>query len=178
RARQQVQPRWGQTAQFDFQRAINGTAERMVAVCTLLFPGLDRNHSLNFRGAWKKETVQLTYRFSDDFVMPRGYRPDPFREIAVVSANYELPLGYLDLPLGPVAFLQRFRTNLFYDFSNTRLVTQHGNLNSTGAEVLVDLRFLRLFSSTLLFRYNYTLNKGRAETLPFQFIINRFELAN
>lgn len=178
RARQQVQPRWGQTAHFDFQRAINGTPKRLVAVGTLLFPGLARTHSLNFRGAWKKETVQLTYRFADDFVMPRGYRPDPFGEISVVSANYELPLWYPDIALGPVVFVQRFRANLFYDYSEARLVRQNRHLNSTGAELMVDLRFLRLFSSTLVFRFSHPQNKGLAETTPFQFLITRFELAN
>ncbi len=178
RARQQVQPRWGQVASLEYQKAFDEAPERIVAAGALFFPGFARTHSLNFRGAWKKEAVQQTYRFPDDFVMPRGYRPDPFREIAVVSANYEFPVWYPDISLGPVAFLQRLRTNLFFDYSKVKLVEQQGKLNSTGAELLIDLRFLRLFSSTLVFRYNYTFNDDLAETTPFQFLVARFELAN
>ncbi|SFH21612.1 TolB family protein [Pontibacter chinhatensis] len=178
RARQQVQPRWGQVARFEYQKAFEDVPERMVAGGALFFPGFGRTHSFKLRGAWKKEAVQQTYRFADDFVMPRGYKPDPFREIAVVSANYEFPVWYPDIALGPVAFLQRFRTNVFYDYSDVRLVAQQGNLNSTGAELLIDLRFLRLFSTTLVFRYNHTFESQLAETMPFQFLVTRFELAN
>ncbi|MDX5347118.1 MAG: hypothetical protein LPJ89_04995 [Hymenobacteraceae bacterium] len=178
RARQQVQPRWGQTIRLEYQKAIHASPERLIAEAGLLFPGLARTHSLNFNGTWKKESVQLTYRFADNRVMPRGFHPDPFRRIAIVSSNYELPLWYPDIPLGPVAFIQRFRTNLFYDHAWVKLVEKEGELNSVGAELHIDLRLLRLFSSSIAFRYSYSLSNKLAEPVPFQFIVTRFELAN
>jgi hypothetical protein len=177
-ARQQVKPRWGQTVGFQYQKAINETPERIFGNAALFFPGLKKTHSLNFEGRWKKEEIQNTYRFSDVFVMPRGYKPDPFRKIWVASGNYEFPLWYPDLALGRVAFLQRLRTNLYYDYSEVELNALKDKLNSTGAELFVDLRLLRLFSMTMGFRYNYVFNKTLAETTPFQFLVTRFELVN
>jgi hypothetical protein len=177
-ARRQVKPRWGQTAQFQYQKAIEETPERLTANATLFFPGLRKTHSLNLEGRWKKEEIQNTYRFSDDFLMPRGYLPDPFREIWVASGNYEFPLWYPDIFLSRVAFFQRLRTNLFYDYSEVQLNALKSNLNATGAELFIDLRLLRLFSMTMGFRYNYVFNKNLAETTPFQFLVTRFELAN
>ena len=177
-ARQHVKPRWGQTAQVNLQKAINATPERFFGSATLFFPGLSKNHSLNFEGRWKKEAVQNTYRFSDNFITPRGYKTDPFDKIWVVSGNYELPLWYPDLALGRVAFFQRLRTNFFYDYSQVELPGLKDHLNAAGSELFIDLRLLRLFSMSLGFRYNYVFNKALAETAPFQFIVTRFELVN
>ncbi|MFC5272253.1 hypothetical protein [Adhaeribacter terreus] len=177
-ARQHVKPRWGQIAQLQYQRAINDATERLFANTVLYFPGLKKTHSFHLEGRWKKEEVQETYRFSDNFIMPRGYKSDPFSKIWVASANYEFPIWYPDLALGRILFLQRFRTNLFYDRSKVELLTTKENLNSTGAELFTDLRVLRLFSMTMGFRYNYILSDTSTETTPFQFVVTRFELAN
>jgi hypothetical protein len=177
-ARQHVKPRWGQTAQLQYQKAIDDTPERIYINAFLFFPGLKKTHSLNFEGRWKKEEIQNTYRFSDEFMMPRGYKPDPFRKIWVASANYEFPVWYPDLALGRILFLQRLRSNLFYDYSQAELIALKENLNSTGAELFIDLRALRLFSMTLGFRYSFVSNKDLTETAPFQFVVTRFELAN
>ena len=145
----------------------------------MFFPGLTKTHSLNFEGRYKKETVLNTYRFADNFIMPRGYKPDPFDKIWVLSGNYELPLWYPDLALGRVAFIQRFRTNFFYDYSRISLPNLEANLNAAGSELFIDLRLLRLFSMSLGFRYNYLFNDNNlAETAPFQFVVSRFELVN
>ena len=177
-ARRQVKPRWGQTAQLQYQKALNKAPERLPAKATLFFPGLHKTHSFHLEGRWQQEAVLNTYRFPDAFLMPRGYLPDPFRKIGVASGNYELPFWYPDLALGRVAFIQRFRTNLFYDYSEVKLNAVKNNLNATGAELFMDLRLLRLFSVTLGFRYNYVFQQNLTETTPFQFLVTRFELAN
>ncbi len=177
-SRQQVKPRWGQRSRLQYQKAINEDPERIFADATLYFPGIKKTHSFNLEGRFKKETVRDTYRFLDDFRMPRGYLPDPFNRIWVVSGNYELPVWYPDLALGRVFFFQRFRTNLFYDHSRAALTFSESNLNATGTELFLDLRLLRLFSVSMGVRYNYTFNDGFTETTPFQFVVSRFELVN
>ena len=177
-ARQQVKPRWGQTAQLQYQQAIQDRPERFFGSAALFFPGLGKTHSWNVEGRWKQETVQNSYRFPDVFMMPRGYEPDPFGRIRVVSGNYEVPLWYPDLALGPLVFLQRLRSNLFFDYAEVNWQAAKENLNASGAELWIDLRVLRLFSMTMGLRYNYTFQRELADTTPFQFLVTRFELAN
>jgi hypothetical protein len=177
-ARQQVKPRWGQRAHLHYQKAIDEKPERFFAAAALFFPGLRKTHSLNFEGRWKQEAIQNSYRFPDEFMMPRGYQPDPFRRIWVASGNYEFPFWYPDLALGPVVFFQRLRTNLYYDYSEVAWNAAIANLNAAGAELFIDLRVLRLFSMTMGLRYNYVFRQDLAETMPFQFLVTRFELAN
>lgn len=177
-ARQHVKPRWGQQLSLDYRRAFDESPERAVATATLYFPGLFRTHSLNFRAAYKIEAVVDTYRYLDDFVMPRGYKSMPFRHLSVVSANYELPLWYPDLSAGSVMFIQRVRANIFLDVAEGKSNDFVQPMTSTGSELFVDLRLFRLFQATLAFRFNAPFESHAAGTTPFQFLITRFELAN
>ena len=177
-ARQHVKPRWGQQLQIDYNKALDDTPERLYGISSFYFPGMFRTHSLNFRLAYKKEEVINSYRFIDDFTMPRGYEPMPFEEIYVASANYELPIWYPDVAAGSVAFFQRLRTNFFFDYSEGMTTGFKQPLTSTGAELSIDLRFFRLFQTTVMLRFNIQFEDPAAGTIPFQFLITRFELAN
>ncbi len=178
-ARQQVKPRWGQVVNLRYQEAIDENPMQFKAVTNLFFPGFTRNHSFNFAGRYKKEEVVNTYRYVDDFMMPRGYLSAPFEEIYVLGANYELPLWYPDLSLGSVAFFQRLRGELFFDYSKGTIQSFEQNMNSTGAQLYIDMRLFRLFQMTMAFRFNYVLDDDYfGETTPFEFLITSFELAN
>lgn len=180
-AQQQFNPQWGQVLEAEYREATDGQARRVSANALLYFPGLFRTHSLNFRGSYKEEKVVDAYRFTDDFVMPRGYRPYPFEEIAVASANYQLPVLYPDLSLGSVAFVQRLRWNVFYDYSRGTLNENTITMRSPGTELYVDLRVFRLFQMSACFRYTFVEENNEIpspDIIPFQFIVTRFELLN
>ncbi|MDT8297447.1 MAG: hypothetical protein RQ801_04030, partial [Spirochaetaceae bacterium] len=50
---------------------------------------------------------------------PRGYEYANPGTLLVSSIDYEFPLGYPDMPLGALVFIQRFRMGLFGDFGFT-----------------------------------------------------------
>lgn len=177
-ARREVKPRWGQTLTFSYEKAFDETPERLTAIAHLYFPGLVKTHSLNFGLSYKQEKVIDTYRFADKFVMPNGYKPAPFESLYGVAVNYEFPVWYPDIPLSSVAFFQRLRMNVFFDYSIGEVNSVKSTLSSVGAELLVDLRLFRLFSVSSGVRYNYTFNNENERTAPFQFLVTRFELAN
>jgi hypothetical protein len=179
-ARQQVKPAWGQVIQLDYRKGTDVSAERLQVNSQLYFPGLFRTHSLNLRAAYKKEAVVNAYRFNDNFIMPRGYKTYPFEQITLASVNYELPVIYPDIALGSVAFIQRIRTNFFYDYAAGSLKNRQHQLNSAGTDFFADLRLFRLFQTTLGFRFNYAKSfEGQyAAPVYFQFLVTRFELAN
>ena len=84
------------------------------------------------------------YRFEDVFTNARGYGSGPFERIYRVSANYSLPLWYPDLALGSLAYFKRVRGNMFYDFSEGRLLDEDTRLRSYGLELITDFRLIRL----------------------------------
>jgi hypothetical protein len=102
-------------------------------------------------------------RLTHEFLMSRGYLTDPFGKIRVTLANYEFLRWYPDLAFGWVAFLQRLRTNLFYDYSQVNWNAQKGYLHATGTELFTDLRVFRLFSMTMNPRIK---TNGRSDTHP------------
>lgn len=177
-ARQHVKPRWGQQLTLDYARAFEARPQRLQASSLLYFPGLFRTHSLNFRLAYKQEEVIDSWRYTDDFIMPRGYEPAPYKDTYVASVNYELPLWYPDLAAGSVAFFQRVRANFFADYAEGKTGDFTQPMTSAGAELFIDLRLFRLFQTTMAFRFNAPFDDPIAGTIPFQFLITRFELAN
>jgi hypothetical protein len=180
-APQQFNPPWGQILEAEYREATDEQARRVSANALLYFPGLFRTHSLNFLGSYKEEKVVNAYRFTDDFVMPRGYRPYPFEEIGVASANYQLPVLYPDLSMHSVAFVQRLRLNVFYDYGRGTLNNQTIIMRSPGTELYVDLRIFRLFQMSACFRYTFVkenTDTPSPEIIPFQFLVTRFELLN
>jgi hypothetical protein len=178
---QHFNPQWGQLLDVEFREGSDGDAQRFQSDLTLYFPGLFRTHSLNFLGSYKKEKTVNAYRFTDDFVMPRGYKAFPFEHILLVSANYQLPVLYPDLSLGSVAFIQRLRWNVFYDYAIGNLNDGKMTMQTPGTELYADFRLFRLFQMSICFRYNFThesTDDPSPEVVPFQFLVTRFELLN
>jgi hypothetical protein len=177
-ARRHVKPRWGQTLFAEYESAVDEDPERLSVNAQFYFPGFMRTHSFNVRAAYKHEAVTNTFRFNDDFMMPRGYKTAPLENIYLASVNYEFPVWYPDLSIPSTAFFQRVRMNLFFDFSEGVTAPFHQGMSSAGTELMIDFRLLRLFQVTPAFRYSYTFNDYIGEKQPFQFLMLRFEVAN
>lgn len=177
-ARRHVKPRWGQTLFAEYEQAFDEDPMRLYAYMQLYFPGFVKTHSLNFRFSFKNEAVTNTYRFNDDFIMPHGYKTAPFENIYIASVNYEFPIWYPDIAVPAVAFFQRLRGSLFFDYGEGVTNSFHQPMKSVGAELMIDFRLFRLFQMTPAFRYSYALDDYIGEKQPFQFLVLRFELAN
>lgn len=147
RAVQNIYPRWAQTLAVNYQQTLGeneNQGEIFTVNSSLFFPGLFRNHSLFITGGFQTEDIIDAYRFEDVFTNARGYGSAPFERIYSISANYTLPLWYPDLAIGSLAYFKRLRGNLFYDYSEGRLLNADAQLRSFGVELVTDFRLIRL----------------------------------
>lgn len=160
-------PAFAQIADFEHSYTPFGgdyTGRQWSARAWLYFPGLLKHHSLYFRAAYQDAYISPdadVYSFRNRIFKPRGYSYPTDTEFSTVSANYELPLWYPDIAIGPLLNIQRVRMNLFYDYGKGRdidyyiRIDNEGrsiiyfteetlNYNSFGAELLFDVNFFRL----------------------------------
>ncbi len=173
KARKHINSRWFQDLDVQYQKTINSEDKKgqmLQVTATLGFPGLWRNHSTWIQGSYKNENFQDPYKFVDEFVYSRGYQSTFYDDIYRFSFNYSLPLWYPDFAVGPLAFLQRIKTNLFFDFSersatpvpapelNGVFPIPDQQFRSAGAELTFDFRFIRLFDFDMGVRYSYLLD--------------------
>lgn len=187
-ARKHINPRWFQLLDISYKKTINTMdkqGQMFQITGTLGFPGMWRNHSTWIAGSYKSEGFSDPYKFVDQFVYARGYPSTIYDDIYRFSFNYSLPLWYPDFAVGPLAFLQRIKTNLFIDLSRTSFVPipveelngefflSDQQYRSLGAELTFNFRFIRLFDFDMGVRYSYLLDNdtvGRSEH-QFDFII-------
>jgi hypothetical protein len=95
-------------------------------------------------GGYQQEEIVDAYRFEDVFTNARGYASRPFERIYRISANYSLPLWYPDLAAVSLAYFKRVRGNIFYDYSEGKLLDVDTLLRSYGIELITDFRLIRL----------------------------------
>lgn len=85
----------------------------------LYFPGLLKHHSINFFAGWQHQ--KITYNTDEHFFnnrmpFPRGYPATNYENFYILRSNYDLPLLYPDLSIGPFIYIQRIKAELFYDY--------------------------------------------------------------
>jgi hypothetical protein len=126
-------------------------------------PGILSTHSLVLNGAFQqRDTSRLI--FSTRIANARGYADyygtNAGSRIWRLSANYHLPLFYPDWGFGNILYLQRFRTNIFYDwqrvFSNNK--TFSIDLKSAGIEFYMDTKWWNQYPLTFGFRISHILD--------------------
>jgi hypothetical protein len=144
-------------------------------------PGLLSTHNLLLKGSFQQRDTSLAL-FSTRFPDARGYadyyRTNAGSKMWNLSANYHLPLMYPDWGFGNILYIQRLRTNLFYDyqrvFFNDRKTTF--DLRSTGIEVFADTKWWNQYPLTFGFRVSRLLDddqlarKGKGTTV-FEFVL-------
>lgn len=120
------------------------------------FPGLVKHHSLNFFMGFQHNKITLdknNYWFSNRMPYPRGVSARTFQNLFTLRTNYEFPLLYPDMKIGPWLYIQRIKTNLFYDFGRgtSNVVNREQNLqikdsqtmNSLGIDLTFDFNVMR-----------------------------------
>jgi hypothetical protein len=162
-AKQHIFPRWGQSLSVTYRDAVTFTnSHKLVAVGNLFFPGLFKNHNIVLTGAYQKRDT-LGDLFSNTFPFSRGYEALRTRRMYRWSANYHFPLLYPDWGIGNIAFVQRIRGNLFYDYTSARArlngVLQEIPARTAGVELYLDGKIWNALPISIGVRYNRLLDR-------------------
>lgn len=160
---QELGPDFGISAQIQNRRAIgktlSGDSWRLGA--GLHLPGLMKTHASLFQVNYQKEDYLDNYKFPNTFFNPRGYGNQVGDRWLKYSIDYKMPLWYPDIALGPLAFLQRVSAHWFYDTAGISLkepFNQTNYIRSTGIELILDVRLIRLLDVKAGVRYSYALD--------------------
>ena len=181
RAQKHINPRWGQSLQFRYHTTFatqNNYGNHLQIDGVVFLPGFFRSHSFSLSASIAQRDLTNTYAFPNIFRYPRNYPALIYDEIQRFSLDYALPICYPDLALGSFFFIKRVRTNLFYDIGK-RIVhsrkasdilrltsspvsgTFNGysqNFQSTGIELIADMRVFRLADLSIGVRYGRLLD--------------------
>jgi len=116
-------------------------------------PGLLNHHSLQFTVAYQEQQPER-YLFASLVPFPRGYTDHTTYKLTTLSADYMFPIAYPDFHIGPILYVKRLRSDLFYDFANNQYKTQTNpnkvfwnteNLSSMGVDLTADFHVFRVF---------------------------------
>lgn len=163
RSYKDINPKWGISAYFSYYQPLKNREyydENKVFLSSVYLPGIFRQHSLVFNLAIEKGRGG---RLSP----PKGFLSAelyPATSAVKYGANYSLPVLYPDLSVGPIAYIKRIHTNLFYDRMDYHADFNSGGnryvgdltLESAGFDLAVETNFLRFFFPvTPTLRYSY-----------------------
>ncbi|MDX1666578.1 MAG: hypothetical protein R3350_05095, partial [Saprospiraceae bacterium] len=163
-ARQHINPRLGVNLGLRYRTTLGSEdveSGMWLGFGSLFLPGIGRDHSLYFDAMYQQEDLLDNYRFSDLFIYPRGYNDQIADRTIKFGINYSLPLAYPDWALGPVAFIKRIKTNLFFDYGRLQITDpfdSERDIRSFGAELTFDFRAFRLLEFDAGIRYSYLLD--------------------
>lgn len=162
KAYQNVYPKYGQELEMKVGGDWKGQyISRYIAEATLYFPSFFKNHGFKLNMLFKKEDTRNSYLFEDKTKHSRGYSALYHDEEIKFGIDYQLPLFYPDWGLGGIAYFQRIRLDLFYDYSE---VYRYGiynkkNLNSLGIELYFDNKYFNTLPLSFGTRLSFMLNK-------------------
>lgn len=151
-AKQDILPRWGY--QMRLQHLFSpmnseNYGHLYAARLTTYFPGLLPNHGLMLRFGYQYQDVDSKALYLPKRIItePRGYNYlYGTRQQWTVKGDYSFSIACPDFSIGPVMYIQRIRSNVFYDYNrnqakkHTSWVTQ----SSYGADVILDCNFLQI----------------------------------
>jgi hypothetical protein len=106
----------------------------------IYLPGLAAHHAFVLDGA-REEQRPTNYRFSTEYLFPRGYASRFYEHFTRVGATYSLPLLYPDLAFGPWAYVRRVQGAAFGDIGrgSTRTGARVTDYRSIGTELTADI---------------------------------------
>jgi hypothetical protein len=186
-------PKFGQALYFDsystpYGGKFNGNLWDVRGL--FFFPGLFKHHSLFFRTGYQSSLLSPntnTYTFRNQLFKPRGYAYPNDSRFYTLQTNYQLPVWYADVALGPLLNVQRIKANLFYDFGNGQgssylydvshpalyVINHSVNYISEGVEMTFDINVMRLLQQVEVgFRISHiTANAYNNSGMVFEFLI-------
>ena len=190
RSKRDINSKWGAVLLFENYGTPYGGDYRggLTAIRgQFYFPGFARHHSINFMAGYQHQNVTLdnnNYWFPNRMPYPRGVSGSTFEDFYTIRSNYDLPIIYPDLSIGPWLYIQRVKAKLFYDYGYGKIDPKRGNTGiqlteqisdsyySTGAELTFDFNFMRALPMLELgVRYYYLPDQ---RTGGFEFLVGSF----
>lgn len=170
-----IYPRLGYSASIGFRHTISAYKSwQENAAINLFLPGIGSSHSLVLSAAGQYSGSK-DHVFSNNVNFARGYVAADYSKVTTTTANYHLPLFYPDWGFANLFYLQRVRSNLFFDhtWASNKTVKKNQNINSTGAEIYFDTKWWNQYSLSMGFRLAHTLTTipGKNKGLYFEFIL-------
>ncbi len=163
-----ILPRWGYQLRLQYMTTPmnkDNYGDLYVARLTTYWPGLFRNHSLMLRGGYQYQSLDDKALYVPKRLLdtPRGYSYNyrSYQQFAF-KADYAFSLFCPDWSLGSWAYIQRVRTNLFYDLSRTQAnkSSDWTSQSSFGADLIADWN---------IFRLNYPISLGIRVISPIDY---------
>jgi len=142
---------------FGYMSSIDGT---------LYLPGFFKNHGIKLNAGYQFQDPKL-YLYGSNFDFPHGieeFRTEKFKKI---YCDYVFPIAYPDWSLGPVFYVKRIKSNVFFNYANNKFRAKNNstntiywanyNLVSYGIELSADYHLLRMiFPLNTGIRIGYT----------------------
>lgn len=177
RAVQHIFPRFAYSFSANHRHAISSvTGYQFITNGALYLPGILSNHSLVFTGSFQQRDTLSQVVFANRFGYSRGYDGRYFSRMWRLSANYHFPLWHTDWGFGNIFYLQRIRTNVFYDFtkvySRNKKVT--ADQRSAGGEVFIDTKWWNQYPLTFGIRISRLLDRDQFDGFKgtvFEFVL-------
>ncbi|MDR0793035.1 MAG: hypothetical protein LBE82_06980 [Chitinophagaceae bacterium] len=171
---QQIYPRWAYAIFLQSRNTVNKyTAHQFLASGNIYLPALFKTNSLVVNGAVQFTDTLGNYSFSNYFPFSRGYNLYLFPRLYKLGVNYHFPVFYPDWGFGNIAFFNRIRGNLFYDYTLGKSLRTGSSYNfrTAGAELYFDTKWWNQQTVTFGIRYDRLLDNKQIGASP-----NRWEI--
>jgi hypothetical protein len=175
-SKRDINPVFGQelsahTWHTPFEGKPNGSKQSVLGKA--YFPALLKHHSITLEAAYEQNNGEYRgglYSIGTDIEFVRGYEKpfaDTYRNL---KAIYTLPLFYPDFSLGPILYLKRMHTSLFYDYGEAIANAEINYYQSVGFDLNFEFNPLRqiMLPLSVGFRYSYLLEK---QSGVFEFLL-------
>ncbi|MCX6181940.1 MAG: hypothetical protein NT150_08450 [Bacteroidetes bacterium] len=158
KSKRDIYPKWGIYSTLLHRTPVvekSFSSKTTYALATFYVPGIAKHHGIQIKTEWQ-ESHSVGFYPSNNVVLPRGYintnQQYSYTSIISGKVDYNFPLFYPDLKIGPFAYIQRLKMGLHYDYAEIKdLSATTKRLQSFGAELRGDVNF---------FRYAYPVDLG------------------
>ena len=152
-----IQPRFGQTLYLTFNHPVKYPevfTHIIIAQYVQYLPGIFRHQGIRFVASYEEHEDLKVPILNNRITPPRGYEPDMLYYSNLRGVlEYTFPVLYPDLSLGPLAYIKRIHSTLYYDAATIRYPKEENNtyiltkdyFSSFGIILYSEIHFLRFF---------------------------------
>ena len=154
---QHIYPHLGVSTRLLNQVAVGNThASQLLMSGQAYLPGLGRNHSIVTSLSYQRRDTLQQYIYANSFSMARGYEALNYPRMWKATFNYHMPLVYPDMGFANIIYVQRIRSNFFYDAMRVKSLRTGiaTGLRSTGVEIFFDTKWWNQQPVTFGVRYS------------------------
>ena len=162
-------PKFGQLASVTYKKIMdydNYKGYLFSSNASLYFPGILPHNSIKISANYEEQltynsNIENIYYFSSLVKFPRGYEAVTLDKMYKYTADYQLPLWYPDISVGPLAYVKRINLGAFYDYADGYWGNASKNYQSAGGSINFKLNFFRIkFDFDIGVQYAYRFEDG------------------